>query len=189
MPPNPPNRAPAWDRIATPIRSGELPSVTFACDGCVMGHWHGVMTSVWATRTTLELVIEIEKLLVTLSETHPKISAVHLITTSFSPPPADVRARLGALTQRHGEMLVCSATMLGGTGFWASAIRGAVTGIQVLDLRRQRQRVFAELDELADWVVPRHNEATGSSITPHELRQALAWMLERPSVRAERAPR
>ena len=180
---NPSNKAPASERIATSIPPAELPIITFAGEGCVMGHWHGVMSSVWATRTTFELVAEIEKLLVAVSKSYPKISAVHLITSSFSLPPADVRAKLGDLTQRYGDRLACSATMLGGTGFWASAIRGAVTGIQVIDLRRRRQRVFADLEELANWVAPKHNEATGSTITPQELRHALAWMLERPSVR------
>lgn len=187
MPRNPPNKSPASDRIATPIPWAELPIITFAGEGCVMGHWHGVMSSVWATRSTLELVVELEKLLVAASESYPKISSVHLITSSFSLPPADVRAKLGELTQRYGDRLACSATMLAGTGFWASAIRGAVTSIQVLDLHRRRQRVFADLEELANWVAPTHNAATGSAITPQGLRHALAWMLERPNVCGGRA--
>jgi hypothetical protein len=187
MPRNPPNKSPSSDSIATPIPWAERPIITFAGEGCVMGHWQGVMSSVWSTRATLELVAELEKLLVAASERHPKISSVHLITSSFSLPPADVRAKLGTLTQRYGDRLACSATMLGGTGFWASAIRGAVTGIQVLDLHRRRQRVFANLEELAKWVAPTHNAATGSTITPQELRDALSWMLQRPSVRGERA--
>ena len=152
-----------------------------------MGHWHGVMATVWATRSTLELVAELEQLLVAASKRYPKISSVHVITSSFSLPPADVRAKLGGLTQRYGDRLVCSASMLAGTGFWASAIRGAVTSIQVFDLRRRRQRVFADLGELVDWVAPTHNEATGSTISPHELQHALTWMIERPSVRGESA--
>jgi hypothetical protein len=77
--------------------------------------------------------------------------------------------------------------MLAGTGFWASAIRGAVTGIQVFDLRRRRQRVFADLDELASWVAPMHAEAIGGTVAPPALRHALTWMLERANVRAEMA--
>lgn len=187
MPRSAPNKLPASDSFPMLINPAVLPIITFDGEGCVLGHWHGVMLSVWATQTTLELATELEKLLVTATESSPKVSSVHVITTRFSLPPADVRAKLGALIKRYGDRLACSATMLAGTGFWASAIRGAVTGIQVLDLRRQRQRVFANLEELTDWVTPKHNEATGGNITSHELQHALAWMLERPSVRAERA--
>ena len=187
MPRNVPNKTTSSDAIATPLPSAESPIITFADEGCVMGHWRGVMATIWETRATLELVVELERNLVAASKGHLKISSVHIIMSSFSLPPADVRAKMGVLAQRYGDRFVCSASLLAGTGFWASAIRGAVTGIQVFDLRRRRQRVFAELGELAAWVAPTHNEATGSTMSPHELEHALTWMLERSRVRGENA--
>jgi hypothetical protein len=53
--------------------------------------------------------------------------------------------------------------------------------------RRIRTRAFGDQSELVEWVAATHNSESQNPITPEQLSLALAWMRQRPAVRAHRA--
>ncbi len=161
----------------------ELPTITFAADGCALGIWRKVTVAVWTVQMTLELIAELEKLLKLAAGRYSTFSSVHLVRGSVRLPPADGRAALKDLTKRYGGRIVCRATMLDESGFWATAIRGIVTSLHVFEGRETRTRFFDDVHKLSDWAAPVHSVVTDDPVTPADLRRTLQWMLDRPSVR------
>jgi hypothetical protein len=163
----------------------ELPVVTFAADGCVMGYWNGVSIVTWGTQATTALLAELEKMSEQLLAQKPRVSTVQMVVDGTPLPAADARAALGALTQRYAQHMVCAATLLQGSGFWASAIRSLITSMQMIERWRFETKTFADVKDVADWVAPLQAEETGDPIDPRELERVLRWMLaqERASLR------
>jgi hypothetical protein len=58
---------------------------------------------------------------------------------------------------------------LGGSGFWASAIRGFVTSVHVLLSAPFEFKVVGMLDDLVTWLPTVHARRTGVQLLPDEL--------------------
>lgn len=69
-------------------------------------------------------------------------------------PSTDNRRASAEMLQKIGANLRCSAMVLQGTGFWASAIRGAVTAIFATARQPCEVRVFDEPEPASAWVSP-----------------------------------
>lgn len=176
---------PEADVIATGLAPNQLPTITFAVDGCVMGHWHSILIGVWAIPSTLETVAELEKLTKLLCASWPKFSSIHLVIKRAPLPGAEVRAAYKEMLRRYSDRLACASLLLEGDGFWASAVRAFLTGILMFE-RRAEVRTFGHLEPLVEWMAQMHTAETDGRLTPGELRLALEWMLDRPTVREHR---
>lgn len=55
------------------------------------------------------------------------------------------------MTERSSE-LACVAVVVGGTGFWASAMRNAVIGLRVFASRGFELRLHGSADEVVAWL-------------------------------------
>ena len=161
-----------------------MPTLTCAVDGCVLGYWKRVLIGVWAIPSSMELVEEQDALMKQLSAP-AKLSSVHLVIKRAPLPAADVREAYQALTQRYADKIICSAILIEGDGFWASAVRAFMTGIEMLQ-RRMRTKAFGDLESLSAWVAQSRNAEASERIEAEELRGALEWMLEQPCVRSYR---
>jgi hypothetical protein len=103
-----------------------------------------------------------------------KLSYVHLVTTKLALPDADTRAMLLDSTHRYATRTAISGVVVTGGGFWASAIRGFITGISVLAPRSLDLRIFAATDELVPWFPIEHAKRTGIQLDRNELLKVLA---------------
>jgi hypothetical protein len=114
-----------------------------------------------------------------------KFSTAHLVIKKAPLPDAELRSTYQALVRRYREHMAHSAVLLEGDGFWASAVRAFLTGVEMVD-RRTRSKTFGKIAALAEWLAPVHSVDTGEQVDPEELRLALEWMMARPTVREHR---
>ena len=101
------------------------------------------------------------------------LSDVHVIGRQLGLPDAATRARLLEESRKATAHLAAVAAVIGGNGFWASAIRGLVTGMHVMLAGPFELRLFGENDDLADWLTRVHGQKTGTHIAVEQLRSAL----------------
>jgi hypothetical protein len=101
--------------------------------------------------------------------TAEKLSYVHLVPNKLELPDAATRTALIELAQVYGTRTACVAIVLGGVGFWASAMRSFVTGIRVVAPRSIDFRLHAELPELLEWFPEEHARKTGVQLAPTDL--------------------
>jgi hypothetical protein len=154
--------------------------------GCIFALWRNITIAIWATQATVELVAELtrfsEEISVQLNQ--QKVSALHIIRNQARLPDVAARQALRALNEQYAPRIACTVTMIEGTGFWASAMRGLVTGLQLVAPRQQyKHHSCATTSEAAGWLVAPHARQTGVHIDSGELRGAVDLLLARPSVR------
>lgn len=75
------------------------------------------------------------------------------IAPGLKMPDREIRALGAELFKGVAREIRCAATVIVGEGFWASAARSVLTGIQLLSRSPCPNRAFAETDEAAAWIV------------------------------------
>jgi hypothetical protein len=163
-----------------------LPTIAFAADGCVIGHWRNLSIAVWATQATVPLVSEFAKVAELLYATHALTSTVHLIINDAPVPGADARAMFDALTKRFLGKVLCSVTVIESSGFLASAMRSFLTGLLLVARPNYKSKVAANIHEAATWLAENHVSPGAGTAAASELEKVFEWMLAQPSVRGLR---
>jgi len=97
------------------------------------------------------------------------ISAIHVVLPTAGLPSAEARDGLVRSGKRWAAQLACVAVVIERKGFWASAMRGAVTGIQMLIPRTYVSQVHDSLEQAAEWLPPHHAKRTGVQLSAAEL--------------------
>jgi hypothetical protein len=170
-------------RIPVQNDAPTAPVIFYESEGCVIASWKNISIGVWRTHATVELVAELSKLVAKLVREYPAGgSALHLVADRISLPDAATRDALAAMTARYAEHLACMATVLAGTGFWASAMRGFLTGLQALERRPFKAHICATISEAAAWLAPLHTHATHVTCDAQELERVLLSLVARPSL-------
>jgi hypothetical protein len=73
----------------------------------------------------------------------------------------------------YADQIGCVAVVLGGGGFWASALQSFITGMRLVAPRSYDLRVHEHTDEVASWLPAVHHKRTNVMVDPHELRTVL----------------
>jgi hypothetical protein len=107
------------------------------------------------------------------SLTATKLSYVHLVPNKLELPDAATRTAFIELAHNYGSRTACVAVVVGGVGFWASAIRGFVTGIRVIAPRSTDFRMHAEISELLEWFPEEHARRSGVQLESSDLLRKL----------------
>jgi hypothetical protein len=103
-----------------------------------------------------------------------RCSWVHLIRSGLPLPDSAARSSfIRAMKERQSE-LACVAIVVGGTGFWASAMRNAIIGLRVLAPRSFEFRLHGAHEEVAAWLPEAHKRQTGVDISAETLLRLLA---------------
>lgn len=148
----------------------------------VLGHGPGyrftahrnVLIASWTAQGTGALIAALADALVQFVPRHPNgISSVHLIAAGLPLATNEAREALNALMQRHRSALACAGTVLDGTGFWASATRGMLVGLQFLAHSTLAMRTCATVSELVAWMPKPHAERTGIVLEPTTFERAI----------------
>lgn len=111
------------------------------------------------------------------------LSDVHVIGRQLGLPDADTRARLLEESRHATSHLAAVAVVVGGSGFWASAIRGLVTGMHVLLAGEFELKLFGEDEDMPEWLTRVHTHKTGVDVSADLLRGALREARARASLR------
>lgn len=106
------------------------------------------------------------------------VTSIHWLNAGVSLPSAEVRSALSDIMVRYPDHVMSVGVVVETEGFFASALRSAVTGIVLLSPKTIPVRVFGKLDDLVQWLPEVHQRATGVAVTSDELagvlREAIA---------------
>jgi len=170
------------------VEHGQLspaPWIGYEANGCIMGSWRNIMVAVWARQGTVELVGELARVSAEYAkrEADTKVSTVHVILNHAPLPDAPTRRALRALSEMYAPKLACVGTVIEGAGFWAGAVRGLVTSLQIVAPRRAfRMHICGSTNALASWMAEPHSRETGVAVQAGELEAMLNRLLARPSI-------
>jgi hypothetical protein len=145
---------------------------------------HNVLISCWSAQGTAALIDELGSALGAFIASHPEgVSNVHVIAAGLPLATNEARDALGALMKVHGAQLACVGIVLEGSGFWASATRGLIVGLQLLARNLFAMRTCATVSELVDWLPKPHQARTGIALEPTSFERAVADARARAAAR------
>lgn len=139
--------------------------------------WRNVTMSVWWLQATGPAVARMATFARATMRSHPEgMSNIHIIKEGAQLPDAEGRKGLMELMRYHERDIACAAVVVGGGGFWASALRGAVTGMWLAAATPIDMRLMGTYGEVATWLPPKHEARTGVRLQPNELVEMLERM-------------
>jgi hypothetical protein len=134
--------------------------------------WQNLRIVSWAAQAdgpaVDELFVAMER-----SQDFPKYSWVHLIRDKLGLPDAAARAGFARMMTERSNELACIAVVVGGTGFWASAMRNAVIGLRAFTPRKFELRLHGTIDEVVTWLPSAHARETQVELPVSALRDWL----------------
>ena len=140
----------------------------------VFGAWENVLIAVWASQIDGACVERFTKAVDTMAARRPGLrSNVHVVTEGTALPTPEARAGLVASMKRHSGSLASVGVVFRGSGFWAGALRAAVTGMRFLSPRSFDFQLFGAVDEVVRWLPVEHQKVTGVHLDAAGLRSAL----------------
>jgi hypothetical protein len=136
---------------------------------------HGnLLIVIWTAQGTGPLIDELARVTAAFSRNHPEgFSSVHVITKGLPLATSEARDRLIALIRRYGNQLACVGTVLEGSGFWASATRSFIVGLQIVTPISFKMQIYASAREVAAWLPEPHARRTGVSLDSEEIERAI----------------
>jgi hypothetical protein len=165
------------DVLAEAARRARLdePTVLDSEPGAFLfGGWKNLFIGVWESQATLSAVERMVKASESVRERHATgHSTIHIVAQGAALPTAEVRAHLVRALNDRAEQIACVSVVVGGTGFWTSALRSFVTGLRWLAPRSFDFRLSGSVQEVARWLPVEHNKRTGIDIDSKRLIQVL----------------
>jgi hypothetical protein len=147
----------------------------------IFGSWKNVFIGVWESQATMPAVDRMIRATNVLNDLHPEgRSTIHIVTDGAGLPTSEVRAHFVNVLKKNADTLACVAVVVGGTGFWTSALRSFVTGLRWLAPRSFDFRMCTTIEEVAKWLPPRHAKRTGVQLDSRRLVQVIdGWAAPR----------
>ena len=142
-------------------------------DGAFFGSWKNVFVSVWRSQGTVLAIDRMLAAMAAMPRIAEKRSDIYIIPEGARLPEAPVRDHFIEVIQASSETLAAVAVVVGGGGFWASAIRSFVTGLHWVAPRSFDFRLHGSVDDVAAWLPPVHELRTGVRLDPTRLRRVL----------------
>jgi hypothetical protein len=154
------------DRPA-PELIGEYPGVL------VVSAWKNVGICTWVSGAVGPAVDTLSAAMPRVMTSERRGSWIHLIRDKAALPDAAARSGFVRMMAEREAELGCVAVVVGGTGFWASAMRNAVIGLRVFAPRKFELRLHGAIDEVIEWLPAAHEKATGVHLSPATLQRLL----------------
>jgi hypothetical protein len=141
---------------------------------CCSGAWANVTLTRWVGRGTLSAVECVARVGAEVRAQYPMgTSAVHLISEGAGMPTPEAREALVKLMNDKADRRACLGVVVGGTGFWASAIRSLVTGMRSISSREYQLKLAGSIDEIVGWLPQLHFKRTGIALDSADFARAL----------------
>lgn len=140
-----------------PIGSGALRGLDAehewsAGDNHRIVQWRNVLVTHWFAAVTSAALDRCESASFDLVKRHTGgIVVLNVVDYGLPMPTNDVRKRASDVLAATGEHVLCTATVVRGDGFWASAGRAMVATITLFSRARHPHKVFATPTEGATW--------------------------------------
>jgi hypothetical protein len=170
---SPPWRPPIDMRQSSPTHAPKLVVHDSEPGGFLFASYHNVVVAIWTGSATLSAVERLTKAAAPVRASTGRGSSVHLIFDSAGLPTEEARAGFVKLSEKSAESIACLGIVVAGTGFWASALRSAMTGIHQQRTGSFDYRLLGSIDELVEWLPAAHDRGTGVALEPKSLRAAI----------------
>jgi hypothetical protein len=163
----------ASQRVAEPVADLEVLDVV--PNHFLFAVWKNVSLAVWraaATATCVErLAVAIQS---SIARNAGPRSSIHVILSGAGLPSAEARAGFVDLMRRSEGSLGCVGVVIDGSGFWSSALLGAMAGLRLVLPRSFDFRVCGSQEELLLWFPGAHERRTGVRTDQAELQGVLS---------------
>jgi hypothetical protein len=137
-------------------------------------YWRNLSSGVWGGQATLEAVQRIGRLSQLLVRDYPGgHSTVGFVLDGVPAPTPEAQAVFTQIFDARNSDLTCNATIVEGTGFWASSMHSFVTGIRLAAAGSMKLRLVSTIDEAVQWLPAVHSQRTGIFLDPEDLRRVL----------------
>ena len=134
-------------------------------DICVVLAYRDVTITVWHGTADDVAVHVMDQVAGTRIARFPNgVSGVHVVTHDAGMPTAGARSALAASARKWSSQTAAVAVVLEQAGFFGSAMRSVVTGIQMLSKAEFPMRTFATTREAAAWLIGPHTQRTGTNL-------------------------
>jgi len=141
---------------------------------CALFGYRDVTITVWHGSGDEQAVRSLDEVSALRLPRFPRgVSGVHLVRHNAGLPSAAARSALVASARKWSGQVAAVAVVIEQAGFFGSAMRSAVTGIQLLSKAEFPMRVFASTRAAADWLAVPHAERTGTVLDPASFDAAL----------------
>ncbi len=162
------------DERPRPKSSQQLKTLDFDPGRFVFQSWQDVLICVWLQEASASDVRRLARLIGPMVRQYPAgISSVQLVAQSAGRPGADARTVFIETMKKHADDLGCIAVVLGGSGFWASAMSSFITGMRVVAPWSFGFRVYRSIEEAAAWLPERHLKKTSVRLDAAQLAAAI----------------
>ena len=141
--------------------------------GAFFGSWKNVFVSIWQLQGTILAIDRMLAAIAAMPRISEKRSDIYIIAEGARLPEARVRDHFVEVIESSSKALAGVSVVVGGTGFWSSAIRSFVTGLHWLAPRSFDFRLHGSVEEVADWLPPVHERLSGVHLDPSRLRRVL----------------
>ena len=141
---------------------------------CRIAALRNLMVVYWTSPATGEAAARLAAATEHVLKTYPAgLSAVHMIADKSGLPTAEGRAGLVQIMNEKAAQIACVAVVVGGTGFWASAMRSFITGMRFVSPRNFDLRLHGTPAEVMMWLPQKHAKVTGVAIDERQLVRVL----------------
>lgn len=141
---------------------------------CRIAALRNVMVVYWTSRATGAAAVHVAAATVHVLETYPAgLSAVHVIADKSGLPTPEGRAGLIQIMNEKAAQIASVAVVVGGTGFWASAMRSFITGMRFVSPRNFDLRLHGTVAEVMMWLPQQHARLTGVTLDERQLLRVL----------------
>jgi hypothetical protein len=141
---------------------------------CRIAVLRNVMIVHWTSRATGTAAAKVAAAFEHVLERYPTgSSAVHIISDKAGVPTPEGRAALMQIMTERATKIACVAVVVGGTGFWASAMRSFITGMRFMTPRNFEFRFHGTAAEALAWLPAQSAKVTGVAVDEKALARAL----------------
>jgi hypothetical protein len=134
------------------------------------GGWKNLNIAVWENSASRSAVERLDRIVpARVKALSQRLSTVHIATPGAGVPSSDARAAFADAAKRWAEITGCVSVVIEHAGFAASALRSAVTGIQLVSGAGFPMRAHKSIDEAVPWLVETHAQTTTVKLAAAEL--------------------
>jgi hypothetical protein len=136
--------------------------------------WRNLSIGVWAGQATLAAVQRVGRISQLMVKDYPHgHSNVAFVLDGVPAPTPEAQGAFSRVFDERNSDLSCTAIVVEGTGFWASSMHSAITGMRLAASGSMRLRLHSTIDEVLKWLPGVHLQRTGVELDPEHMRRVL----------------
>jgi len=138
-----------------------------------LGSWGSLFICSWRVHTTVEGARDLTTMCARFADSHPNgIGLLTIIEERAPAPDGEARAKIADFLGQ-AEYIKASGVAFEGSGFRAAMVRSIIAGLSMIARQPYPHRVFSNLTDTLDWLIPEFNERTNSNLSQGTAERAI----------------